>query len=369
MTAAAPARSGPPPEGRATALLEVEDLRTWFFTDQGVARAVDGVSFTVGRGETVGVVGESGCGKTVTSLSVVGLVPAPGRIMEGSSIRFHGEELVGREERALRQIRGRHVGMIFQEPMTSLNPVLTVGSQVAEGLVRHLGLSARQAGERVRALFGEVGLPEPERRAHDYPHQLSGGMRQRVMIAMALASGPELLIADEPTTALDVTIQAQILELLADLGRRRDMAVLLITHDLGVVAEVCDRVVVMYAGQVVEAGTVGQVFHRPAHPYTRGLLASLPRVDDRGARLVPIPGTVPAATDWPAACRFADRCPSAWARCTTDPPPLLLVEGPRAVVGGGPGTGVPARKDERSARCWLVEEPLRGKDATGEERR
>jgi peptide/nickel transport system ATP-binding protein len=194
-------------------------------------------------------------------------------------------------------------------------------------------------------------------------------MRQRVMIAMALASGPELLIADEPTTALDVTIQAQILELLADLGRRRDMAVLLITHDLGVVAEVCDRVVVMYAGQVVEAGTVEQVFHRPAHPYTRGLLASLPRVDDRGARLVPIPGTVPAATDWPAACRFADRCPSAWARCTTDPPPLLLAEGPGAVVGGGPGTGAPARRHDRSARCWLVEEPLRRKDASGEERR
>ena len=352
--------SGPSPRAAPGPLLEVAGLSTWFFTDQGVARAVDGVSFHVDESETVGLVGESGCGKTVTSLSLMGLVPSPpGRVLEGSSIRFRGEELAGASERRLREVRGGDIAMIFQEPMTSLNPVFTVGSQIVEALRLHLGLGKREARERAVALLQEVGIPEPAMRVDEYPHQLSGGMRQRVMIAMALAAGPSLLIADEPTTALDVTIQAQILELLAELRRRHRMAVLLITHDLGVVAEVCDRVVVMYAGQVVETGTVEQIFHRPTHPYTEGLLASLPRVDDRGARLRPIPGVVPPPTLWPPACRFADRCPSAWERCLTDPPPLLALEGPAAVSGGGSGSASPAAGDARGARCWLVEEPAR----------
>ena len=322
-------------------LLELSDLRTFFFTDQGVARAVDGVSFRIEEGETVGLVGESGCGKTVTSLSVLRLVPEPpGRILEGSSIRFRGEELATAPEKRMRRLRGNDVSMIFQEPMTSLNPVFTVGEQIAETLRLHRGLSRREARERGVEALREVGIPEPAARYDEYPHQLSGGMRQRVMIAMALATGPALLIADEPTTALDVTIQAQILDLLADLQARRGMGVLLVTHDLGVVAEVCDRVVVMYAGQVVEQGTVEEIFAAPRHPYTEGLLASLPRVDDRGARLRPIPGVVPPPHAWPPACRFADRCPYAWSRCLTDPPPLL---GPEA----------------HPARCWLVEEPER----------
>ena len=343
-----------------SALLEVEDLRVHFFTDQGVARAVDGVSFHLEEGETLGIVGESGCGKTVTSLALMGLVPdPPGRVLADSSIRFRGEEVVGAAGRRLREMRGRDVSMIFQEPMTSLNPVFPVGEQIQEVLQLHLKMGRRQARERAVALLQEVGIPEPARRVDEYPHQLSGGMCQRVMIAMALATDPALLIADEPTTALDVTIQAQILDLLAVLRGRHGMAVLLITHDLGVVAEVCDRVVVMYAGHVVETGSVDEIFHAPAHPYTRGLLSSLPRVDDRGARLRPIPGVVPPPTAWPPACRFADRCPSAWERCTAEPPPLLRLSGPGAVVGKGPGTAAVAESDERAARCWLVEEPER----------
>ncbi|MBW3534490.1 MAG: ABC transporter ATP-binding protein [Gemmatimonadetes bacterium] len=342
-----------------SALLEVEDLRTWFFTDQGVARAVDGVSFQVREGETVGIVGESGCGKTVTSLSLMRLVPAPpGRIMEGSSVRLRGEELVGAPEKRMRALRGNDISMVFQEPMTSLNPVFTVGSQIGETLRLHMGLSRRQARERTVEALREVGIPEPAQRYGEYPHQLSGGMRQRVMIAMALATGPGLLIADEPTTALDVTIQAQILELLAGLQERRRMGVLLITHDLGVVAEVCDRVVVMYAGQVVEQGTVREVFQAPAHPYTEGLLASLPRVDEPGTRLRPIPGTVPPSHAWPPACRFADRCPYAWQRCLTDPPPLRGVAG-GAASGVEPDAPALADAHPRAARCWLVEEPER----------
>ncbi len=328
-------------------LLEVTDLRTYFHTDAGTARAVDGVSFRVEEGETVGIVGESGCGKTVTSLSVLGLVPRPpGEIMPGSSIRFDGRELVGAPERRLRRIRGNDVSMIFQEPMTSLNPVFTVGSQIHEALRLHRGMGKREARDEAVRLLREVGIPEPVQRVDEYPHQLSGGMRQRVMIAMALSCEPRLLIADEPTTALDVTIQAQILELLADIRERRGMAVLLITHDLGVVAEVADRVVVMYAGQVVETGTVEEIFTEPRHPYTRGLLASLPHLDAGGGRLSPIPGVVPSPTDWPPACRFHDRCPHAWERCRTEPPPLLEVPG----------------REGRGARCWLVEEPERRRE-------
>jgi peptide/nickel transport system ATP-binding protein/oligopeptide transport system ATP-binding protein len=316
------------------ALLAVRDLRTWFFTDQGVARAVDGVSFDVREGETLGLVGESGCGKTVTSLSILGLLPRPpARVMEGSSVRFCGEELVGAPEERLRRLRGSEIAMIFQEPTSSLNPVYTVGDQIAEALRLHRGLDRRAARAETVRLLEEVGIPEAARRADDYPHQLSGGMRQRVMIAMALSCGPRLLIADEPTTALDVTIQAQILELLDALRRSRGMAVLLITHDLGVVAEVCDRVVVMYAGEVVETGTVHEIFRAPAHPYTRALLESLPDVERFEQRLASIPGAVPSPTAWPEGCRFRERCRSAAAGC----------EVPQALVALGDG---------RAVRCW-----------------
>ena len=335
-------------------LLQVTDLRTYFFTDRGVARAVDGVSFSVAEGETLALVGESGCGKTVTSLSILGLVPdPPGRIMPGSSIKLSGEELVGASTERMRRLRGNEVSMVFQEPMTSLNPVFTVGEQIVEPLRLHRRMGKREARARALELLREVHIPEPQRRFGEYPHQLSGGMRQRVMIAMALACEPALLVADEPTTALDVTIQAQILELLAELRERHRMAVLLITHDLGVVAEVADRVVVMYAGQVAETGTAHEVFRSPVHPYTEGLLASIPRVDRIGERLRPIPGVVPAPTEWPPACRFADRCPYVWKRGRSEPPPLLEV--------------VPGRGEGRAARCWLVEEPERRSVGTGSE--
>ena len=322
-------------------LLEVRDLRTYFRTDAGVAQAVDGVSFHVEEGETLGIVGESGCGKTVTSLSLMGLIPdPPGEIVSGSSIRFGGEELLGASNAHLREIRGNEISMIFQEPMTSLNPVFTVGNQIAEALRTHRGLNKRDARTVSIRLLKEVGIPDPDQRFDEYPHQLSGGMRQRVMIAMALSCEPRLLIADEPTTALDVTIQAQILDLLAGLRRTHGMAVLLITHDLGVVAEVCDRVIVMYAGQVVETGTVEEIFAEPWHPYTQGLLASLPELGGRDRELHPIRGVVPSPVSWPEACRFRERCPFAWERCHREMPELLTVDGE---VG-------------RSARCWLMDD-------------
>jgi len=323
------ARSGGAP------LLSVRDLRVWFDTDQGVARAVDGVSFDVLEGETLGIVGESGCGKTVTSLSLLGLLPRPpARVLDDSSIRFRGEELVGASARRLRRLRGNDIAMIFQEPMSSLNPVYPIGDQIGEALRLHRGLDRRAARQETIRLLDEVGIAGAAQRVDDHPHQLSGGMRQRVMIAMALSCAPELLIADEPTTALDVTVQAQILELLASLQAARSMAVLLITHDLGVVAEVCDRVAVMYAGQIVETGTVQEIFGDPRHPYTRGLLDSLPRVDDPGHRLKPIPGTVPPPTHWPDGCRFRDRCPLAAPPCAA----------PQALLDLGP--------EGRAARCW-----------------
>ncbi len=332
------------------ALLDVQNLRTYFSTDAGTARAVDGVSFAVEKGETVGIVGESGCGKTVTSLSIMGLVPdPPGRIETGSSIRLRGQELVGMTEGELRRIRGNEIAMIFQEPMTSLNPVFTVGSQIREALVLHRKLGRRDARRIGIDLLREVGIPEPEQRFGEYPHQLSGGMRQRVMIAMALSCEPDLLIADEPTTALDVTIQAQILELLADLTARRAMAVLLITHDLAVVAEVCDRVLVMYAGQIVEAGTVEEIFLEPQHPYTEGLLESLPRMSAGGGRLHPIHGTVPNPVSWPEGCRFSSRCSHTWDRCAAQMPLLVSDDDERP---------------QRTSRCWLKEEPLRRVEPT-----
>jgi oligopeptide/dipeptide ABC transporter ATP-binding protein len=322
-------------------LLQVTDLRAWFRTESGEARAVDSVSFEVGAGETLGIVGESGCGKSVTALSIMGLVDRPaGRIVEGSSIRLDGEELVGATESRYRQVRGNDISMIFQEPMSSLNPVFSVGEQIAEALRLHRGLDRRAARRATVGLLEEVGIADAERRYGEHPHQLSGGMRQRVMIAMALSCQPRLLIADEPTTALDVTIQAQILALLADVQARRDMAVILVTHDLGVVAQSCDRVHVMYAGQIVETGSVRDIFRSPGHPYTQGLLRSVPDPALRGQSLLPIPGVVPPATRWPAGCRFHRRCPYAWGRCGSEAPPLL-------------------ETPEGRSRCWLVAEPER----------
>ena len=303
-------------------LLAVRDLVVHFQTEGGVVEAVDGVSFDVRPGETVALVGESGCGKSVTALSLLGLLPSPpARVVRGS-IRLSGESLLDATPGRLRQIRGDDVAMIFQEPMTSLNPVFTVGDQVGEVLTLHRGLSAEAARAQVVRLFGLVGIAAPEQRVDEYPHQLSGGMRQRVMIAMALACGPRLLIADEPTTALDVTVQAQVLELLVKLQATLGMAVLLITHDLGVVAETASRVVVMYAGRVVEQGTTGEIFARPRHPYTAGLFRSLPRLDTEEP-LRPIEGSVPDPSHFPSGCRFHPRCPYAMPVCGTKAPPLV----------------------------------------------
>jgi oligopeptide/dipeptide ABC transporter ATP-binding protein len=301
------------------------------------------VSFELAAGETLGIVGESGCGKTVMSLSILRLIPEPpGHILPGSFIEFEGRNLLTLPPRELRAVRGNRIAMVFQEPMTSLNPVLPVGAQVAEAALVHQKLSRADARTRTIDLLRLVGIPDPETRVDDYPHQLSGGMRQRVMIAMALICHPQVLIADEPTTALDVTIQAQILDLLGRLRRELNMAVLLITHDLGVVAGSADRVVVMYAGQVVETAATRALFATPGHPYTEGLLASIPRLDHPRERLRSIPGSVPPATAWPTGCRFHPRCPYAWDKCRTEEPPLLE-------------TGTAGH----SARCWLVAEPAR----------
>ena len=306
-------------------LLELDNLRTYFYTDNGVARSVDGVSLHVGAGETLGVVGESGCGKSVTALSILRLVRAPGRIEPGSAIRFEGKDLLTLGERDMQHVRGNRIAMVFQEPMTALNPVFTVGDQIAEVARIHAGMSKRDAWQKAIEMLRLVGIPAPEQRASEYPHQLSGGMRQRVVIAMALVMNPALIIADEPTTALDVTIQAQILELLADLTRRLGTSILLITHDLGVVAENCSRVVVMYAGEVVEEATTGELFAHAHHPYTEGLLGAMPRVGGEAERLATIPGTVPPPTAWPEGCRFRDRCPYSWERCEREHPPLYQI--------------------------------------------
>ena len=309
-----------------TPLLQVEDLKTHFFTRDGVVRSVDGVSFSIAAGETLAVVGESGCGKSVTSLSILRLIASPpGRIL-GGKVLFEGRDLLALSEDEMRAVRGDAISMIFQEPMTSLNPALTIGSQIAESLVLHRGLSQRNALAKAVAMLRKVQMPEPERRVRQYPHELSGGMRQRVMIAMALACSPRLLIADEPTTALDVTIQAQILELMRELARETGAAIILITHDLGVVAEMAQRVVVMYGGRKVEEAPVGELFKHPRHPYTRGLLGSMPHLGDsvRGVskRLVEIPGMVPSLKDDNPGCLFAPRCPNAISRCVQEAPPL-----------------------------------------------
>ena len=314
------------------ALLEIEGLQTHFLTRDGVVRAVDGVSFAVAPGETLAVVGESGCGKSVTSLSILRLIASPpGRIVAGR-VLFEGRDLLALTEEEMRAVRGDAISMIFQEPMTSLNPALTVGRQIAEGLVLHRGLSQRVAMAKAVEMLRRVHMPEPERRVRQYPHDLSGGMRQRVMIAMALACGPRLLIADEPTTALDVTIQAQILDLMRELARATGAAIILITHDLGVVAEMAQRVVVMYAGRKVEEAPVETLFARPRHPYTRGLLGSMPRLGDSvraegGKRLVEITGMVPSLKDAPPGCLFAPRCPNATERCLQEVP-RLTTHGP-----------------------------------------
>jgi peptide/nickel transport system ATP-binding protein/oligopeptide transport system ATP-binding protein len=310
-------------------LLQVSDLQTQFRTRAGVVRAVDGVSFHIDKGELLSVVGESGCGKSITALSIMRLVSPPGRII-GGSIKFDGEELLTASDARMRQIRGDEIAMIFQDPMTSLNPVYTVGEQIAEALRLHRGLSRKAARDAAIEAMQEVAIPDPARRVDDYPHQLSGGMRQRVMIAMALACDPRLLIADEPTTALDVTIQAQILELLDNLRRTRELGVLLITHDLGVVAEVADRVAVMYTGRIVEESPVKELFARPKHPYTEGLLRSVPKLTAEGVerqkRLETIEGTVPSPVALPPGCHFAPRCSHRMPRCSEGEIPLYELE-------------------------------------------
>jgi oligopeptide/dipeptide ABC transporter ATP-binding protein len=311
-------------------LLEVRNLQTHFPTRSGLVRAVDGVSFHIDRGELLGLVGESGCGKSITALSVMRLIALPGRIVNGE-ILFDGKDLLKVSDSEMREMRGDDIAMIFQDPMTSLNPVFTVGEQIAEALRLHRKLSRKDARRATIEAMREVAIPDPARRVDDYPHQLSGGMRQHVMIAMALACNPKLLIADEPTTALDVTIQAQILELLDDLRKQRELAVLLITHDLGVVAEVADRVAVMYTGRIVEESPVEELFARPKHPYTEGLLRSVPKLTSteiiRKERLETIEGVVPRPTDLPPGCHFAPRCPHRMPRCTTEEIPLYQLEG------------------------------------------
>jgi oligopeptide/dipeptide ABC transporter ATP-binding protein len=317
---------------RGEVLLEVQDLSVEFDTEAGRARAVDGVSFSVRAGQTLGIVGESGCGKSVTALSILRLLPQPmGRIV-GGRILFRGQDLVTASEDTLHQVRTGRIGMIFQEPMTALNPVHRIGKQLSEAILLHSKVSPRTALEQSVGLLKKVGIPSPELRVSEFPHQLSGGMRQRVVIAMALACGPDLVIADEPTTALDVTIQAQILELMKELQDEMGMSIILITHDLGVIAETCEDVMVMYAGRVAETGSVEDIFHRPAHPYTRGLLDSIPRLEfPRKARLRTIEGMVPALMDLPAGCRFNNRCPYRIDRCTAEAPPLAAVAGSHRV--------------------------------------
>ncbi len=312
----------------AEPMLDVAGLSTFFFTRRGIVRAVNDLSFSLKRGETIAIVGESGCGKSITALSIMRLIPdPPGRIVSGS-VMFNGVDLTTLDEPAMRGIRGRDISMIFQEPMTSLNPVMTIGNQIGEVMRIHQGLSPSQTRDKVVEMLTLVRIPDPARRAKEYPHQLSGGMRQRAMIAMALACNPKLLIADEPTTALDVTIQAQIIDLIGDVQRRLGIAVILITHDLGLVAENAQRVIVMYAGRKVEEAPVGDLFARPRHPYTRGLMASIPQlglmrgnVAAAGERLQEIPGMVPALTDLPVGCSFAPRCSFATDECIAAFPP------------------------------------------------
>ncbi len=327
-----PADPASPPDSAAP-LLSVRDLSVGFAGEQDVLQAVDTVSFDVRAGRTLGIVGESGCGKSVTALTLLRLLPYPAGRVLGGQVIFEGRDLLSLPLSEMQKIRGGRIGMIFQEPMSALNPVMTIGRQLGEVFRLHLDISPDEARRRSISLLGKVGIPSPEIRLHEYPHQLSGGMRQRVVIAMALACEPALLIADEPTTALDVTIQAQILELIASLQREMGLAVILITHDLGVIAETCDDVIVMYAGRVAEVGPIDALFAYPKHPYTRGLLASIPRLTTEAkSRLPVIEGMVPTLRDLPHGCRFANRCPHARPRCTVAPPPLEFVDPKHSVA-------------------------------------
>jgi len=323
--------------------LDVRDLKTYFFTVEGTAKAVDDVSFFLDKGETLGLVGESGCGKSVTALSIMRLVPTPpGRIVQGR-ILYDGKDLFSLPASAVKRIRGNRISMIFQEPMTSLNPVYTIGDQIAEMFQVHKAMNTRESWDHSIDILRKVQIPSPEKRAHDYPHQMSGGMRQRAMIAMALACKPEILIADEPTTALDVTIQAQIIDLMLELKQDFGAAILMISHNLGVIAEIARRVVVMYAGEVVEAGRTLLLFREPAHPYTQGLLRSVPRLGERSTRgrrrLEEIPGIVPNLYELPAGCNFHPRCSRTFPICRERKPALTMLE------------------DGRLVRCWLYEDP------------
>ncbi|QQS67827.1 MAG: ABC transporter ATP-binding protein [Chlorobiota bacterium] len=318
-------------------LLEVKNLCTYFYTDDGTARSVDNVSFDVDRGETLGLVGESGCGKSVSALSIMQLIPNPPGLIVSGQIIYNGKDLTKYSEEEMRSIRGNEISMIFQEPMTSLNPVFTVGHQIDEAVILHQKVSKNEAKKRSIEMLKLVGIPAPEQRYSDYPHQLSGGMRQRVMIAMALSCNPQLLIADEPTTALDVTVQAQILELIKKLQKEFGMAMIMITHDLGVIAEVCDRVAVMYAAKVVEYSTVDEIFYNPRHPYTLGLLNSLPKIGHIKDKLETIEGSVPSATNFPIGCHFCTRCEYADQKCIDEEPPLVEI------------------KNGHSVACWQID--------------
>ena len=320
-------------------LLEVSDLKTYFFTDDGVVKAVDGVSFSIDEGETFGLVGESGCGKSVTALSIIKLIPDPPGKIIGGEVHLEGEDLLKKSEKEMQKIRGNKISMIFQEPMTSLDPVFTIGSELIETIQLHQGLEKKEAEKKAIEMLRVVGIPEPEKRMKEYPHQLSGGMRQRAMIAMALSCNPKLLIADEPTTALDVTIQAQILRLMDKLKEEFSAAVLLITHDLGVIAETCKNVGVMYAGKIVEYGSVEDIFENPLHPYTVGLNRAIPRLDVDTEKLQIIEGNVPDLIDMPSGCKFHPRCPYAMDICREKEPPLK------------------EREKNHFARCYLEEIP------------
>lgn len=319
-------------------LLEVKHLKTYFDTDRGIVKAVDDISFHIDPGETLGIVGESGCGKSVTSLSIIQLVAKPVGRIAGGQVMLNGKDLLKLSEKEMQSIRGNDISMIFQEPMTSLNPVFTIGDQIMEPLMLHQDLSKNEAKEKAIEMLKVVGIPNPRRRVDEFPHQLSGGQRQRAMIAMALACNPSLLIADEPTTALDVTVQAQILDLMNKLKREFNSAIMLITHDLGVIAETAQRVVVMYAGKVVEEADVLPLFKDPRHPYTKGLLRSIPTLTTEKDRLDVIEGVVPNPLEFPEGCRFHNRCPDCFEKCTKIEPPVYLL------------------KDKRKVRCWLFEE-------------
>ncbi len=322
-------------------LLEVNNLKTSFYTHLGEVQAVRGVTFSMDKGDILGIVGESGSGKSVTALSIMKLIDHPGRIKEGE-ILFEGEDLTARTEKKMSELRGSEISMIFQDPMTSLNPVYTIKNQMVEVIRRHNKVSKKEAANRAMEMLSLVGIPEPERRIKSFPHEFSGGMRQRAMIATALSCSPKLLIADEPTTALDVTIQAQILDLMKKLTKEIDTSIILITHDLGVIAEICNKMVVMYGGMMMEKGTTDQIFHKPSHPYTVGLLKSVPRMDCAKERLIPIPGSPPDLLAPPKGCPFSTRCPHAMQICLEEAPPVFQVE------------------ENHTSACWLLHEDAPG---------